>query len=73
MFPVNCDLGIMLKKVTDISRKQKHPCIIDISSDSEFDINDNHTILYANSSVGIDTSDVFCEENSVRKNETLRA
>ena len=47
----------------DISHKQKFH-VLDISSDSE-------TILYTNSSVGINTSDWFCKEDSIRKIETL--
>ena len=45
-----------------------HKELVD-SMEHRFYINSNHT--YANSSVGIDTSDCFCKEDSVRKIENF--
>ena len=49
----------------------KHTNVLEIFSDFKNDTNCNHTILYANSSVGIDTSDGLCKEEPVRKIENL--
>ena len=71
-FPSDCKLGLSDNgSYFDISHRQKHPHILDISSDSKSETNNNHTILYANSSEGIDGSDGFCKEDCVRKFENF--
>ena len=64
----DCELG---SRDNDILLTWKHAHVLDISCNYECYIASNHTvILHANSSVGIDTSDDFCKEYSVRELKT---